>query len=37
MKVKNPNPAKTPTRKIIPVTPSGFLQKDCDAERTEIS
>jgi hypothetical protein len=36
-KVKKPNPAKTPTRKIIPVTPSGFRQKDCDVERTEIS
>jgi hypothetical protein len=36
-KVKKLNPAKTPTRKIIPVTPSGFRQKDCDVERTELS
>jgi hypothetical protein len=36
-KVKKPNPAKTPMRNINPVTPSGFRQKDCDAESTEIS
>lgn len=36
-KARKPNPAKIPMREMIPATPSGFCQKDCDLNGKIIS